>query len=187
MWYSVRGIAATENQGRSLGGRSGARLGRAWEGARKRIETLTRALEERPALGLELEAIVDAARDLEALRRAAPAERLKKAAPDPKAKPGAPLRVLTVLHNYFIPRHDGTTAAERFLGKQPPYLFERLLGPRSHTRPASPRSRRTSRFFLPVFLGSEAIPAHTVSSSIAQSILGPSPAGRRRERGRSFA
>jgi hypothetical protein len=37
------------------------------------------------------------------------------------------LAVLTVLHNYWIRRADGTTAAERFFGKKPDDLFEWLL------------------------------------------------------------
>jgi hypothetical protein len=37
------------------------------------------------------------------------------------------LRALTVLHNYFIERADGSTAAERFFGQKPADLFEWLL------------------------------------------------------------
>jgi Family of unknown function (DUF6399) len=37
------------------------------------------------------------------------------------------LRALTVLHNYFVQRADGTTAAERFYGKRPADLFKWLL------------------------------------------------------------
>lgn len=37
------------------------------------------------------------------------------------------LRVLTTLHNYFIRRRDGTTAAERFFGSPPADLFDWLL------------------------------------------------------------
>jgi hypothetical protein len=40
---------------------------------------------------------------------------------------GRKLRVLTTLHNYFIRRRDGTTAAERFFGSPPADLFECLL------------------------------------------------------------
>lgn len=47
------------------------------------------------------------------------------------------LRVLTILHNYFIRRPDGTTAAERFFGQKPPDLFEWILGHLS--MPARPR------------------------------------------------
>jgi hypothetical protein len=37
------------------------------------------------------------------------------------------LKALTVLHNYFIERADGSTAAERFFGQKPAGLFEWLL------------------------------------------------------------
>ena len=37
------------------------------------------------------------------------------------------LKALTVLHNYFIERADGSTAAERFFGQKPADLFEWLL------------------------------------------------------------
>jgi transposase len=37
------------------------------------------------------------------------------------------LETLTVIHNYFITRHDGTTAAERFFGQQPRNLFDYLM------------------------------------------------------------
>ena len=37
------------------------------------------------------------------------------------------LRALTVVHNYGVRRHDGTTAAERFFGAPARDLFERLL------------------------------------------------------------
>jgi len=37
------------------------------------------------------------------------------------------LAALTVVHNYFIKRRDGTTAAERFFGAKPRDLFEYLL------------------------------------------------------------
>jgi Family of unknown function (DUF6399) len=37
------------------------------------------------------------------------------------------LKALTVLHNYFIERTDGSTAAERFFGQKPADLFEWLL------------------------------------------------------------
>jgi hypothetical protein len=39
----------------------------------------------------------------------------------------AKLKALTVLHNYFIERSDGSTAAERFFGQKPAALFEWLL------------------------------------------------------------
>jgi hypothetical protein len=37
------------------------------------------------------------------------------------------LKALTVLHNYFIERADGSTAAERFFGQKPVDVFEWLL------------------------------------------------------------
>lgn len=37
------------------------------------------------------------------------------------------LKALTVLHNYFITRADGSTAAERFFGKKPPDLLDWLI------------------------------------------------------------
>jgi hypothetical protein len=37
------------------------------------------------------------------------------------------LKALTVLHNYFIERPDGSTAAERFFGHKPADLFQWLL------------------------------------------------------------
>ena len=37
------------------------------------------------------------------------------------------LKALTVLHNYFIERQDGSTPAERFFGQKPADLFEWLL------------------------------------------------------------
>jgi hypothetical protein len=37
------------------------------------------------------------------------------------------LSVLTVVHNFFIKRRDGTIAAERFFGKKPNELFTFLL------------------------------------------------------------
>jgi hypothetical protein len=37
------------------------------------------------------------------------------------------LKALTVLHNYFVERADGSTAAERFFGQKPANLFEWLL------------------------------------------------------------
>ena len=39
------------------------------------------------------------------------------------------LQALTVLHNYALQRHDGTTAAERFYGDRPRDLFAWLLAP----------------------------------------------------------
>jgi hypothetical protein len=59
---------------------------------------------------------------------------------------GRKLTVLTILHNYFIRRRDGTTAAERFFGSPPADLFEWIL-PRLPlpARPARPRSARRPR------------------------------------------
>jgi hypothetical protein len=37
------------------------------------------------------------------------------------------LEALTAVHNYFLRRPDGTTAAERFFGQAPPPLFTELL------------------------------------------------------------
>ena len=37
------------------------------------------------------------------------------------------LKAQTVVHNFFIKRRDGTTAAERFFGAAPKDLFEVLL------------------------------------------------------------
>jgi Family of unknown function (DUF6399) len=37
------------------------------------------------------------------------------------------LKALTVLHNYFVERADGSTAAERFFGQKPADLFDWLL------------------------------------------------------------
>lgn len=37
------------------------------------------------------------------------------------------LAALTTVHNYFVPRSDGTTAAERFFGAKPGNLFEWIL------------------------------------------------------------
>ena len=50
------------------------------------------------------------------------------------------LAALTALHNYFIRRPDGTTAAERFFGRPPASLFEQLL--ERMPLPPSPARRR---------------------------------------------
>jgi len=50
------------------------------------------------------------------------------------------LSVLTTLHNYYITRPDGTTAAERFFGKKPRDLFEILL--KKLRYPPRPRLQR---------------------------------------------
>ena len=52
------------------------------------------------------------------------------------------LGVLTALHNYFIKRADGTTAAERFFGSKPRDLFEVLC--EKLPFPARPRTRRSA-------------------------------------------
>lgn len=55
------------------------------------------------------------------------------------------LNALTVLHNYYVRREDGTTAAERFFGRKSDDLFESIL----ETVPmlGRPRTRRSSRNF----------------------------------------
>src|SRR5205823_14968832 len=50
------------------------------------------------------------------------------------------LGVLTILHNYWVQRADGTTAAERFFGAPPRDLFAWLL--ERVPRPARPACRR---------------------------------------------
>lgn len=50
------------------------------------------------------------------------------------------LKALTVLHNYYARRPDGTTAAERFFGQKPDDLFAWLLA--RIEPPALPRARR---------------------------------------------
>jgi len=54
------------------------------------------------------------------------------------------LKALTVRHNYYLKRADGTTAAERFYENRPIDMFEWLLGnmaqlprPRSKTKIAA--------------------------------------------------
>ncbi|MEW6736820.1 MAG: DUF6399 domain-containing protein, partial [Acidobacteriota bacterium] len=37
------------------------------------------------------------------------------------------LQALTIVHNYFIKRRDGTTAAQRFFGSKPADLFQWLI------------------------------------------------------------
>jgi hypothetical protein len=51
------------------------------------------------------------------------------------------LAASTVIHNYFIQRQDGTTAAERFFGKAPESLFRYLLSVTDY--PASPAKSRS--------------------------------------------
>lgn len=55
------------------------------------------------------------------------------------------LAALTAVHNYFIRRSDGTTAAERFFGRPPDPLFESILKHlRMPPRPARKRPRRST-------------------------------------------
>jgi hypothetical protein len=59
------------------------------------------------------------------------------------------LKAATVIHNYFITRPDGTTAAERFFGNAPTSLFGHLLSVTDYpATPASVRSnaRKLARF-----------------------------------------
>ena len=50
------------------------------------------------------------------------------------------LAALTALHNYYVRRPDGTTAAERFFGRAHPALFEQVL---AHVDlPPPPRRKR---------------------------------------------
>ncbi len=52
------------------------------------------------------------------------------------------LAVLTAIHNYFICRPDGTTAAERFFGQPPASMFDYLLAALDPPpRPARKRPR----------------------------------------------
>ena len=53
------------------------------------------------------------------------------------------LKILTVLHNFFIKRADGTTAAERFFGQKPKDLFTWLLDKVELPRPRKKHQRRT--------------------------------------------
>ncbi len=53
---------------------------------------------------------------------------------------GPKLEALTVIHNFFSRRSDGTTAAERFFGTEPDDLFECLVG--RLPMPARPAKRR---------------------------------------------
>lgn len=59
------------------------------------------------------------------------------------------LTALTTVHNYFIERRDGTTAAERFFGSKPRDLFEWLLEQVDLPgRPARKRSQPQRRAYL---------------------------------------
>jgi hypothetical protein len=63
------------------------------------------------------------------------------------------LAALTAVHNYFIRRADGTTAAERFFGRPPDPMFESVLQRlRLPPRPARKRPRRSTDpgYLLPV-------------------------------------
>jgi len=51
------------------------------------------------------------------------------------------LQALTVVHNFFLRRPDGTTAAERFFGAKPKDLFEHLL--LALPKPARPAASRS--------------------------------------------
>ena len=60
------------------------------------------------------------------------------------------LTALTTIHNYFVKRSDGTTAAERFFGSQPKDLFEWLLERVDMPgRPAQKRSHPNRKGYLP--------------------------------------
>ena len=59
------------------------------------------------------------------------------------------LKALTIVHNFFIRRPDGTTAAERFFGSKPKDLFERILDRVNLPgRPAQKRSCPQPKAFL---------------------------------------
>jgi hypothetical protein len=56
------------------------------------------------------------------------------------------LAALTAVHNYYVKRSDGTTAAERFFGAKPRDLFEYLLDRLDlPARPAQKRSQREQK------------------------------------------
>ena len=59
------------------------------------------------------------------------------------------LAALTTVHNYFVKRSDGTTAAERFFGTRPRNLFEWVLGRVDLPgRPAQKRSQPKRKEYL---------------------------------------
>lgn len=59
------------------------------------------------------------------------------------------LAALTAVHNYFIQRPDGTTAAQRFFGRPPAPMFEQIL----ERLPLPPRpARRRPRPPKPPYL-----------------------------------
>lgn len=61
------------------------------------------------------------------------------------------LQALTVVHNFFITRSDGTTAAERFFGIKPKALFNHLLDKIDlPARPARCRNRPPSKSLLAI-------------------------------------
>lgn len=55
------------------------------------------------------------------------------------------LKVLTILHNFFIRRADGTTAAERFFEQKQRDLFTWLLNKVELPRPRKKHQRRTKQ------------------------------------------
>jgi hypothetical protein len=55
---------------------------------------------------------------------------------------GRKLAALTALHNFYVRRPDGTTAAERFFGRAHPALFDQVL---AHVSPLPPARRRRPR------------------------------------------
>jgi len=62
---------------------------------------------------------------------------------------GRKLAALTTVHNYFVRRENGTTAAERFFGAQPRDLFEWVLDRVDLPgRPAEKRARPQRRGYL---------------------------------------
>lgn len=58
------------------------------------------------------------------------------------------LTVLTTIHNYFLRRPDGTTAAERFFGSKPQDLFEWILD--RFELPARPARKRSLKNRTPL-------------------------------------
>ena len=59
------------------------------------------------------------------------------------------LAALTTVHNYFVKRSDGTTAAERFFGTRPRNLFEWVMGRVDLPgRPAQKRSQPKRKEYL---------------------------------------
>ena len=54
------------------------------------------------------------------------------------------LKVLTILHNFFIRRIDGSTAAERFFEQKPRSLFTWLLDKVELPRPRKKHTRSLS-------------------------------------------